>query len=265
MPPSRAGRPDRHALLGATVLVIGGLGLGLLLAAQFQTPVPRLSAPAPDSRRDIATTTIRQLEAEQAELKKTIGELRVHIASTQQQMTAQRGSLGELSAQLHQQRLLAGMIGLRGPGLRIVLDDSAAKTVPASDDPSLYLVHEYQLRDAVNLLWRAGAEAIAINDERVVNSTSIYCVGSTILINDTRLSPPYEIIAIGDPAALEGVLAAPDALKTLKARVKAYGVQFTHSRAPEVVIPAYRGSVTIRHTTLAVPAARSELAPRAGD
>ena len=52
----------------------------------------------------------------------------------------------------------------------------------------------------LNLLWLAGAEAVSLNGERVVATTSIYCVGSTILVNDTRLSPPYEFLAIGDPA-----------------------------------------------------------------
>ena len=69
---------------------------------------------------------------------------------------------------------------------------------PLGDDAANYLIHDFELRDVASLLWLAGAEAVAINDERLVASTSIYCVGSTIIVNNTRLSPPYEIRALGN-------------------------------------------------------------------
>jgi uncharacterized protein YlxW (UPF0749 family) len=90
--------------------------------------------------------------------------------------------------------------------------------VPAGYDAANYLVHDYELRDVVNLLWLAGAEAVAVNDERLVASTSIYCVGSTVIVNETRLSPPYDVRAIGNAAQLENTLQDPGVLKKLKSR-----------------------------------------------
>jgi len=108
-------------------------------------------------------------------------------------------------------------------------------------------VHEYHLRDVVNLLWNAGAEAISINDERLVNTTSIYCVGSTIMVNDTRLSPPYEIRAIGDRKQIEAFLEDPAYLTEIRQRAKAYGLQFKVSWANTVDIPAYLGTFRLRY------------------
>ena len=248
----------------AAALIVAGLALGLLFSAQWQTkPVSTVGSPT-ESRREVALATIKQLEAEQIELKQMIGDLRDRIAAQQRQSTVDEGSLKELSAALRQQQLIAGMTALRGRGVRVVLDDSTAKTVPAGEDPAMYIIHEYQLRDVINQLWLAGAEAIALNDERIVSSTSIYCVGSTILVNDTRLSPPYQIVALGDPVALEAAINDPASLTSLKGRVKTYGIQLSTSREEQLEVPAYRGSVVIRHATTGVPTESQSVAAEQG-
>jgi uncharacterized protein YlxW (UPF0749 family) len=145
--------------------------------------------------------------------------------------------------------------------MRIVLDDSSVKTIPPKEDPELYIVHEYQLRDVVNVLWSAGAEAISINGERVVEPTSIYCVGSTILVNDTRTSPPYEFLVVGDQARLEGALGDAANLKALKSRIKLYGLQFTAQKQRELALPAYTGGLEVRVAVSGDDAARAARGP----
>jgi uncharacterized protein YlxW (UPF0749 family) len=145
--------------------------------------------------------------------------------------------------------MAAGVIPLKGPGLRVVLDDSNVPTIPAGDDPAFYLIHEYHLRDIVNALWQAGAEAISINGERMVGASSIYCVGSTIMVNSTRLSPPYEISAIGDSAAMDDWVNNPAVLRELKTRIKVYGLQFKTVRSQNLVAPAYTGSTTVKYAS----------------
>jgi uncharacterized protein YlxW (UPF0749 family) len=156
-------------------------------------------------------------------------------------------------ADVDQQRLLAGLLALRGPGALATLDDSTRAIVP-TDDGNNYIIHDYELRDVVSLLWLAGAEAVSINGERLVNVSSVYCVGSTVLVNDTRLSPPYEIRAIGDPTLLEQALASPKNLTKLRSRVRAYGIQFKVAAAKDVAIPAYSGNLNIRYARPDVPA-----------
>lgn len=233
------------------VLAVLALALGLFFTAQFQSE-PAKRAASSESRGEVAAATIKRLEQEQAELKKAIAEQRAAVASQQQTAASDKSALAEINRELERQKILAGMVPLKGRGVKVVLDDSATNKIPASDDPSLYIVHEYQLRDVLNLLWLAGAEAVSLNGERIVATTSIYCVGSTILVNDTRLSPPYEFLAIGDPVSLESALQDANNLKALKSRAKSYGLQFTANRSNQVQVPAYAGSVGVKYTTLSV-------------
>jgi uncharacterized protein YlxW (UPF0749 family) len=233
-----------HIERGTIGVTIVAVILGVYLAAQWQSK-PRRAAAAPEYRREVATATIQRLEAEQADLKGQIAALRGQLARAQQSNDDQ-SELGRLSADLEREKMLAGTVPVHGVGVRLVLDDSSVKTIPPKEDPELYIVHEYQLRDIVNLLWSAGAEAISINGERVVEPTSIYCVGSTILVNDTRTSPPYEFLVIGDQARLEGALGDAANLKALKSRIKLYGLQFTIQRQREVAVAAYTGGLDVR-------------------
>jgi uncharacterized protein YlxW (UPF0749 family) len=241
---------ELHVQRGTIGLTLLAVILGVYLAAQWQSR-PRPANANPEYRREIAAQTIQRLEAEQADLKKRIADLRAGLAARQQDTAAGQADLAQLSTDLDEQKLVAGTVPVRGPGVRIVLDDSAVKTIPPKEDPAMYIVHEYQLRDVVNALWAAGADAISINGERMVGPTSIYCVGSTILVNDTRTSPPYEFLVVGDPAQLESAVTDPANLKALKSRVKVYGLQFAVQKARDLVVPAYTGGLDVRHVFLA--------------
>ena len=230
------------------VLALLAFTLGLFLAAQLQSTPIRLGSGG-EAKTETAAITIGRLEQEQADLKRSIGELRSQVAKSQQVQSSQQSALSQVNDSLKREKLLAGLVALKGRGVRVVLDDSATTKIPPKDDPSLYIVHEYQLRDVVNLLWLSGSEAISLNGERIVASTSIYCVGSTILVNDTRISPPYEILAIGDPVALDAALSDPSSLRSLRPRVRSYGLQFGVTQPREVNVPAYNGILTVRHAT----------------
>lgn len=241
-------RFELHVQRGTIGLTLLAVILGVYLAAQWQSR-PRPTS-APEYRREIAAQTIERLEAEQTDLKKRIADLRTTLAARQQDAAAGGADLARLSAQLDAQKLVAGTVAAHGPGVRVMLDDSSVKTIPPKEDPAMYIVHDYQLRDVVNALWAAGAEAISINGERVVAPTSIYCVGSTILVNDTRTSPPYQFDVVGDSAQIEAALSDATNLKSLKSRVKVYGLQLGVSRLKDAVVPAYTGGLDVRHVAL---------------
>ncbi len=225
-------------------LAVAGLLLGLSLAIRWQG----VATPPPDApgARARAVEALQQSEQEQEQLKATIADLREQLAAAQRQASQQTGQLAQVRADLEREQLAAGLIALKGPGVVIVLDDSTAPPVAGTKTED-YLIHEYDLRDVANLLWNAGAEAISINNERLVSTTSIYCVGTTITVNDTRLSPPYEIRAIGERKPMEALLNNPAYLTLLRPRVKAYGVKFGVTWANSVDIPAYSGTFSLRY------------------
>ncbi|HEY8875662.1 MAG TPA: DUF881 domain-containing protein [Desulfosporosinus sp.] len=107
--------------------------------------------------------------------------------------------------QLQDAKMNAGLVEVFGQGLRITLDDSK-RVVKEQDDPKLFLIHEQYIRGIFNALWNGGAEAIAVNGQRVTINTEVFCSGSYIQISGTRQMPPYIIEAIGDTNTLKSAL-----------------------------------------------------------
>jgi uncharacterized protein YlxW (UPF0749 family) len=220
-------------------MLIAGLTLGLMLSLAWQPSTLTGAVKAgPESGR--VWLSIERLETEQRDLKAALAVLRQDVADRQQEVVAETEQLHALQTELERQRILAGLAPVRGPGVVLVLDDSRAQ-IPAGVDPNLYIVHEYDLRDVVNILWLAGSEAVAINEERLVSSSSIYCLGSTVIVNDTRLSPPYIIQAIGNPRIQQDYLRNPGYLTALKDRQRLYGLSFHMESATDMTLPAFTG------------------------
>ncbi len=107
--------------------------------------------------------------------------------------------------QLREAQMNAGVIGVSGPGVRITLDDSK-RAAKEQEDPMLFVIHEQYIREIFNALWNGGAEAVAVNGQRVTTNTEVFCGGSYIQINGTRQMPPYVIEAIGDTNNLSAAL-----------------------------------------------------------
>jgi uncharacterized protein YlxW (UPF0749 family) len=238
-------------LMGLSItLLVGGMMGGALLSTQWQAqPDANLAVSSPITRQsepEIVAATIGRLEAEQAELKGRIADMRRRIGELQS--SAQGASaLQDVNGRIEQARIASGMTALVGQGIVATLNDSTASSVPPSEDPANFIIHDYDLRDVLNALWAAGAEAISLNGERLVTTSSLYCVGTTILCNATRLSPPYEVRAIGDPEALEAAVRGAPQMEKLNQRAVIYDLPITVERSDNVEVPAYNGSVVFRH------------------
>jgi uncharacterized protein YlxW (UPF0749 family) len=243
----------RAAALRSTSLawILVGICLGLLLQIQVRSPADSTV----DSHYEQAqvAAAIQQLEQDQLDLKEAIGRLRAQLERYQQQSASRTETLREIRDELADQRMRAGLVALKGSGVIVSLQDSETAPLSPAADLNPYIIHEYDLRDVVHLLWLAGAEAVAVNDERIVATTAIYCVGSTIMVNDTRLSPPYLVRAIGDPEALHAMATNPAYLGDLRRRVQEHRVGLTVGWAEEVPLPAYTGSFTSEYAQAGGP------------
>jgi uncharacterized protein YlxW (UPF0749 family) len=230
---------------GTIAAILIGALTGIFLIAEWQTTI---EVPATASRPSVTRETIDRLESEQAQLKQQITDLRSKNAADQQAASNSQQVETVFNSEIADQRAIAGTVPLEGNGIDLLLDDSASHALLPSDPVDNYIVHEYQIRDAANLLWEAGAVGISVNGERFVNSTSVYCVGSTILINDTRTSPPYHILAVGDPAKFRAALDDGNALRDIKSRVDSYGLIFQVAGSGPVSLPAFDGGIAMKHT-----------------
>ena len=139
--------------------------------------------------------------------------------------------------------LQAGATALTGPGLEVVMSDS--ERVPAAkEDPSLYRVHDVDIQLVVNALFSLGAEALAVDSQRVISTTAIRGAGETILVNFRPLVPPYVVSAIG-------VSARTFEQHPVAARLgrweDLFGLGFRVRTVDEVTVPAYTGQAGVRH------------------
>ncbi len=105
------------------------------------------------------------------------------------------GKRPDLLAELEEARLIGGQEEVSGSGLKIILRDKEGYD-PLIDKPDA-LIHDGTITHLINLLNGAGARALSLNKIRITSLPQIYCIGPTILFYSRRLSPPYEILAIG--------------------------------------------------------------------
>jgi len=126
--------------------------------------------------------------------------------------------------------------------------------VPVGESPTNYIVLVDDLRDIVTAMWASGAEAISISGgagegspaERLVATSSIYGVGSSILVNTAFLSPPFRIEAIGPPGLHDRFLANPTYLARVARRIDAYGLQFASEPRDDVEMDGFIGNTRLR-------------------
>jgi uncharacterized protein YlxW (UPF0749 family) len=135
----------------------------------------------------------------------------------------------------------AGTVPLSGAGLVVSLSPSS-RPAPSPEEAGAYLIHDADLQLVVNELWAAGAEAIAINDSRLVATTPIRAAGGTIVVNFRPLSPPFKVTAIG---ADRRRFASSDIARRFQRWTQLFGLGFTIQERASVTVPAYTGRVAI--------------------
>lgn len=168
--------------------------LGFLVVTAARTATATRVAEAPRKQRLISL--IEQRRDQIDELDNAVRDLRGQLRKEESDRSrnnrasaARARNTATLSAQ-------AGASTVKGPGLRVKVADAAS--IPADvEETGAYRISDTDLQLLVNALWAAGAEAIALNGNRIVATTSIRAAGETIVVNFRPLSPPYRLEAVG--------------------------------------------------------------------
>jgi len=150
----------------------------------------------------------------------------------------------------------AGLDAAHGPGLVVTLNDAqrdADGRFPRDASPDDLVVHQQDIQAVLNALWTAGAEAIQMQDQRIIATSAPRCVGNTLLLNGRTYSPPYTITAIGAPAAMQASLAAAPLVVLYKQYVVRFGLGYTEQVLPDVRVAGYTGPVRMHSAEPAGP------------
>ena len=152
-----------------------------------------------------------------------------------------------LEEELKEQKLKLGLTDVQGPGVTIKLaDPKNIEETELNQDIIEYRVSASELMIIVNYLKDAGAEAISINNQRVVNTTDIVDIGDTnpfIKINSHQVSAPFEIKAIGDAEYLKSTLIGTGYVDKIKAR----GQEISFEDSKNITINKYSGTMETKY------------------
>lgn len=150
----------------------------------------------------------------------------------------------------------AGMNAVHGPGLAITLTDAqrdANGRFPRDASPDDLVVHQQDIQAVLNALWGAGAEAVQMQDQRLIATSAPRCVGNTLLLNGRTYSPPYTVLAIGDVPAMQAALAAAPLVTLYKQYVVRFGLGYTEQARSDLEIVGYTEPVRMRYAEPAGP------------
>jgi uncharacterized protein YlxW (UPF0749 family) len=219
--------------------------LGMLLAAALKTQQTiKFKSGLPTTRFPALARAWADEKERNETLQKEITDLRAKLNRYEQTLGAGGSTSGVLSDELQNARFQAGLLQAEGPGVIVTLQDSNRRP-PSDASPELmddYNIHDYDIRDFVNELLASGAEAIAVNDQRIIASTSIRCAGTRILINNAPMSPPFIITAIGPAADMENGLRMRGGVVDMFRIMEDLSDMVKIERSGNLGIPAYSGS-----------------------
>lgn len=206
--------------------------LGMMLVAQFRIT----------QRLEKDSLSYQRLEDLSDRLKQTEKE-RNQLLIDMQKLKDKAGE-EVFQRELAQLKMHANLTPLQGPGVIVTLDDSKLPGKPG-ENQNLYLIHDDDLLKVINELKAAGAEALSVNEQRLIATSEIRCAGPTVSVNNQRSSPPYVIKAIGDPKTLDAALKMRGGVvETLKF----WGIQVNINVVDSSLeVPAYKGTFRYEH------------------
>jgi uncharacterized protein YlxW (UPF0749 family) len=190
---------------------------------------------------------IQDRQADGAQVSAEIEELRRSVATLSAAQNDAATSIA--NARADALALQAGLLPVTGPGLVVSLTDAPKPvgTLPTGLTLDDFVVHQQDVQAVVNALWAGGAEAMGLQDQRVVSTTAVRCVGNTLLLHGRVYSPPYVVTVIGDPVKLRAALRDNPGVQIYQEYVKAVGLGWSISEKKEVTLPGYTGPIRLSH------------------
>ncbi|WP_282687621.1 MULTISPECIES: DUF881 domain-containing protein [unclassified Streptomyces] len=235
-------KADGSAGLPRTLKSKLGLAAGLVVAALVVTlgaAEARISAPVVAKEREELIDRINA-ETEAADtLESNVDKLRADVSERQRKALEQHGGdQGQLVA------LLAGATPVEGPGMKLIVDD-AKNTDQGGGGPressgfaDTGRVRDRDMQRVVNGLWESGAEAIAINGQRLTALSAIRAAGDAILVDNRPLVPPYTVLAVGDGKKLATAFQDSADGQYLQALKESFDIRTSISDQAKVQLPA---------------------------
>jgi uncharacterized protein YlxW (UPF0749 family) len=200
--------------------------MAAVVAAQTdrQAPVDELSRAALIEQIDNRSNELQSLQAQ-------VGDLTRSNAALASRNTTIQGQLDDIESRVQRAELIAGFSVVSGPGVRITVDNRPDVDVNSE-------IRDEDLATLVDGLWEAGAEAVAINDQRVNVLGGIRNTNRAIHVNGRPVNAPYVVSAIGDPRTLQAQLLQTSQGQEWFALVNGLDFVYTPENVDDIRLPA---------------------------
>lgn len=240
--------PRRPRTAWTTVLAVALFG-GLATVAAIQT---NRDSEVDELGRAALVSQIQARRAELVDLQGSVNTLGTSNQNAANRAASLQGQLDDMRSTITRLEVPAGFTAVHGEGIRITVD--SAEDADVDDE-----VRDEDLATLVNGLWEAGAEAIAINDERLNSSGGIRNTGRAVHVNGNPVNAPYVISVIGDNATLEARLLQSSQGQVWFALVNGLGFRYSVQkvddlRLPGASLPALRDVIRSDLTPNGMPA-----------
>jgi uncharacterized protein YlxW (UPF0749 family) len=222
----------------ARAVAFAVIGFVIVVAVQSRPANPESRLP----RRFRLAGLIERQQATTADLQTEVDKLHRQVNGVVRAGASRAQGAPDREQGLSKAEQAAGLVAVRGAGLRVSLNDSLLSQAPSGNINDL-VVHSQDVQGVVNALWRSGAEALSINGQRLVGTSAVLCVGNTLLLNGTVHSPPYVVSAIG--AARDRFEADP-LVRRLRSDAESFGLRISVERQDALTIPAFTGATSLR-------------------
>ncbi|MFJ9075385.1 DUF881 domain-containing protein [Streptomyces sp. NPDC102278] len=248
---------DGTAGLPRTLKAKLGLAAGLVIAAMVVTlgaAEARIAAPVLAKERGELIDRVERADEHATTVEQDIERLRTEVADSQREALKQHGGdQGQLVA------LLAGATDVRGPGIKLTVDDAKGSSSAGGGGPrenagfsNTGRLRDRDMQKIVNGLWQSGAEAVSINGQRLTALSAIRAAGDAILVDNKPLVPPYEVLAVGDKKRLGTAFQDSVGGQYLHVLQESYGIRSSLSPVDDIRLQA-ASSLTVRTATAAEP------------
>ncbi len=184
-------------------LWLGGLCLFLTFAisVQIRTIDSKIAVNDPTYTDDSLRDEVLKVKEDYESKYKNLEKLQLELENKRAEVTQNDETSAQREEELKKSEAILGMADVTGKGIEITLNDNQTPslgTIGAVEDVNRQIVHVGDIQNVVNELRNAGAEAISVNDQRILASSQFYCNGNVIRINKERVAAPFVIRAIGN-------------------------------------------------------------------
>lgn len=195
----------RRQIKIAIVLFVLGFAVSLTFqSANNAAPVPGFQAGSSFTEEEELQDEILAEQEANREISEEISTVQSEIKSYEDKIADREKEHYNQLEDIERLRMITGEIAVAGEGVEVRLDDS--DFTEGEDNPNEFIVHEHHIQKVVDELYASGAEAVAVNGQRLAKDSYIYCVGPVVDVDGYTSFAPFEITAIGDAETLHEAL-----------------------------------------------------------